>query len=226
MNPDEVSKDDEMVEKAKQLLLLTDLVDKYPRVVARRVSGLVYILIGGGMSFATLVLMVLQDLVGLGDPFLINVGFVILCLTLAWVIGFRLIVPLTKSYQRHQQDVDDSNLDKGIVAIWAVLGSSIVISAIVLFQIGLEVLFPVALQIIMGCGFSLNYILGQRSKDTDFFSKEHLYFALIILMSIIPMLLWLEAGYLILIITNMGGIFAVGISLLVTAERLLLESKE
>ena len=212
-----------MVEKAKQLLLLTDLVDKYPRVVARRVSGLVYILIGGGMSFATLVLMTLQDLVGYENSFLINIGFVILCLLIAWAIGFRLIVPLTKSYQ---QDVEETSLDKGVFLLWVVLASAIVISAVLLFQSGQESLFPIFLQFIMGCGFSLNYVLGRRSNDIDFFTKEHLYFAVAILLSIVPMLFFVQASYLILILTNMGGIFAVGINMLVTAERLLLESKE
>jgi hypothetical protein len=90
----------------------------------------------------------------------------------------------------------------------------------------METLFPIALQLIMGCGFSMNYILGRKSNDANFFSKAHLFFALAILLSVIPMLIWPQAGYLILIVTNMGGIYLIGIHTLVSAEQLLLESME
>ena len=222
MNPENTEAEDDMVEKARQLLLLADLVDKYPKVVARRVAGLVYILIGGGISFATLIFMSLQDLLGSGDPLLINVGFVILSLAFSWIIGFRLIIPLTRSYPA---EPSTSKSERGVYALWGILGTAIVVSSIVTFQMGLPELFPPALQFIMGCGFTANYVLGNRATEFEFYSKEHLYFAIVVFLSIIPMLIFPAGAYVILIVVNMGGIYSIGIHMLITAERLLLESK-
>jgi hypothetical protein len=222
MSPDEIDVSEDMAEKAKQLLLLADLVDKYPKVVARRVAGLVYILIGGGMSFATLIFMSLQDLLGPGDPLLINVTFVILSLCFSWIIGFRLIVPLTRSYPT---EPSASKTGKGVYVLWGILATTMVVSSFVTFQMRLPELFPPILQFIMGCGFTSNYILGKRDTEFDFYSKEHLYFAIAIFLSIVPMLIFPTGAYVILIVVNMGGIYSIGIHMLITAERLLLESK-
>ncbi|KXH77106.1 MAG: hypothetical protein AM326_05770 [Candidatus Thorarchaeota archaeon SMTZ-45] len=222
MSSDEIETDEDMIKQAKQLLLLTDLVDKYPQVVSRRVAGLVYILIGGGISFATLILMSLQNLIGPGDPFLVNIGFVIISLVFSWVIGFRLIVPLTQSYPAEPSRSEGGGL---ILVLWGVIGVAIVVSSLVLFQMGLHLLFPSILQFIMGFGFTINYLAGRRSSTYDFYSREHLYFSIAIFLSIIPMLIFLEAAYLILIVVDMGGIYIIGIFMLITAERLLLESK-
>jgi hypothetical protein len=222
MSSDEINTNEDMVEKAKQLLLLTDLVDKYPKVVARRVAGLVYILIGGGISFATLIFMSLQDLLGPGNPLLVNVGFVILSLGFSWIVGFRLIVPLTRSYP---EEPSASKSRRGVYALWATLAAAMVISSFVTFQMGSPELFPPALQFIMGCGFTANYVLGNRATELDFYSREHLYFAIAIFLSIVPMLIFPAGAYLILIVVNMGGIYTIGIHMLITAERLLLESK-
>ena len=223
MNSDGSKPDEDMMEKAKQLLLLTDLVEKYPQVVSRRVSGLVYVLIAGGISFATLIFMFLQNIVGTGNPLLINVGFVLLSLIFSWAIGFRLIVPLTRSYQK---ETTRSSGELIIYAIWAVLGTAIVILSIATFQMGYPDLFAPGLQVIMGCGFAVNYILGRRQTGTfEFFTREQLYFSIVVLLSTIPMLLFPIWSYLILVVVNMGGIYVIGIWMLITAERLLLESK-
>ena len=106
MNSDNDIVEDDMTEKAKQLLLLTDLVDKYPAVVARRVAGLVYLIIAGGISFTTLIYMSLQDILGPGDPLLVNLGFIAISLVFSWVVAFRLVLPLTKSYPQPSTDAE------------------------------------------------------------------------------------------------------------------------
>ena len=222
MSRDESESDNDMVKKARQLLLLTDLIDKYPQVVARRVAGLVYILIGGGISFATLILMALQDLLGPGDPFVMNVGFVVLSLVLSWVIGFRLIGPLTSSLPVEPGPPKGGRL---VYVPWVIFGAAILLSSIVIFQMGLAGLFPSTLQFIMGCGFTVTYIQGKRASSLDFYSREHIYFATIVFLSLIPMLMIPAAAYIILIIVDMGGIYVIGIHMLITAERLLLETK-
>ncbi|TFG98635.1 hypothetical protein E4H12_05525 [Candidatus Thorarchaeota archaeon] len=222
MNPEKNGIDDEMIEKAKQLLLLTDLVDKYPLVVARRVSGLVYLIIAGGISFATLIYMSLQDIVGLGDPFLVNLAFVGISLFFSWLVAFRLVLPLTQSYPQV------TSLDEGGKApfvIWGILATCIVILSFITFSTGIGYLFVPGLQLIMGTGFLSNYVLGRRSEGMDFFTREHLYFALAVFLSFIPMIMFLELAYVILIVVDMGGIYIIGIYMLITAERLLLESK-
>lgn len=222
MNPEKNGIDDEMVEKAKQLLLLTDLVDKYPMVVARRVSGLVYLIIAGGISFATLIYMSLQDVVGLGDPFLVNMAFIGISLFFSWLVAFRLVLPLTQSYP---QEISSDEGRKAPFIIWGILATGIVILSFVTFSTGIGYLFVPGLQLIMGTGFLSNYVLGRRSKEMDFFTREHLYFALAVFLSFIPMIMFLEFAYVILIVVDMGGIYIIGIYMLVTAERLLLESK-
>ena len=77
----------------------------------------------------------------------------------------------------------------------------------------------------MGTGFLSNYTLGRKSIEADIFTREHLYFAFSIFLSVIPMFLFLELAYVLLIVVDMGGIYVIGIYMLITAERLLLESK-
>ncbi len=215
--------DEDMMEKARQLLLLTDLVEKYPQVVARRVSGLIYILVGGGISFATLIFMFLQNILGPGNPLIVNVGFVLLSLILSWAVGFRLIIPLTRSYQK---EAAPSAGDSRIYMIWGGLGIAIVIASFITFQQGFPNLFAPSLQVIMSIGFAINYLLGRKQEGGfDFFTREHLYFSIVILLSAIPMLVFPTLAYLILVVVNMGGIYVIGIYMMISAERLLLESK-
>jgi hypothetical protein len=221
MSPDKIQADEDMIEKAKQLLLLTDIVDKYPLVVARRVAGLVYIIMAGGISFVTLIFMSLQDILGPGD-FLINLGFVIFSLVFSWIIAFRLVIPLTRSYPQ------EPTLDEGgraTLVIWGILVVAIVIVSLLTFSAGMDNLFPPVLEFIMGIGFLSNYMLGRRNTSVEFYTHEHLYFAITVLLSIIPMLLFPAMAYVIIIISCVGGIFVVGIYMLITAERLLLASK-
>jgi len=222
MSSDGNQSDNDMVKKARRLLLLADLIDNYPQVVSRRVAGLVYILIGGGISFATLIFMSLQGLLGPGDPFLTNIGFVILSLVASWIIGFRLIVPLTRSYPVQPSASEGG---KVVSALWGVLGTAIVLSSLVIFQMGLAVLFPPILQFIMGCGFTISYVLAKRASTLDFYSREHIYFAVAIFLSMIPMLIVPAAAYVVLIVVDMGGIYAIGIHMQITAEGLLVESE-
>ena len=222
MNQENASSDEDMVEKAKQLLLLTDLVDKYPKVVARRVSGLVYLIIAGGISFATLIYMSLQNVLGPIDPVLVNLGFVGMSLFFSWVVAFRLVLPLTQSYPEEPRSEE---VQRAPFVVWGILAIAIVAVALVTFSTDNGLLFIPLLQIIMGTGFLSNYILGRKSIEVDIFTREHLYFAFAILLSVLPMFLFLELAYVLLIVVDMGGIYVIGIYMLITAERLLLESK-
>ena len=212
----------ELIEKAKQLLLLTDLIEKYPKVVARRVSGLIYLIIAGGISFATLIYMSLQNALGPIDPVLVNLGFVGMSLFFSWVVAFRLVLPLTQSYPREPEPEEGQ---KAPFVVWGILAVAIVTVALITFSTNNGLFFIPILQIIMGTGFLSNYILGRKSVEVDIFTREHLYFSVAIFLSVIPMFLILELAYVLLIVVDMGGIYVMGIYMLITAERLLLESK-
>ncbi len=222
MSRENASSDEDMVEKAKQLLLLTDLIDKYPKVVARRVSGLIYLIIAGGISFATLIYMSLQNILGPIDPVLVNLGFVGMSLFFSWVVAFRLVLPLTQSYPKEPEPIEGQ---KAPFVVWGILAVAIVTVALLTFSTNNSLFFIPILQIIMGTGFLSNYILGRKSVEADIFTREHLYFSLVIFLSAIPMFLILDLAYVLLIVVDMGGIYVMGIYMLITAERLLLETK-
>jgi len=223
MNSENGNVEDELTEKAKQLLLLTDLVDKYPAVVARRVAGLVYLIIAGGISFATLIYMSLQDIFSQGNPILVNLGFVVLSLIFSWTVAFRLVLPLTQSYPKVETTPDG---DWKAFIVWGILAIAIVVLSFVTFSTGTGQYFAPALQLIMGIGFLSNYLGGRKQQSGyEFYSREHLYFAIVVFLSIIPMLLFLDRAHVFLIVADMGGIYIIGIYMLITAERLLLESK-
>lgn len=222
MNPVNDETDGEMLEKAKQLLELTDLIDKYPKAVARRVSGLIYLIIAGGISFATLIYMSLQNVLGPLDPVLVNLAFVGMSLLFSWLVSFKLVMPLTQSYPKEPRP---ENGEKAPFIIWGILAVAIVVDALMTFSTGNGVLFVPLLQMIMGVGFLSNYILGKRSIEVDIFTREHLYFALAIFLSTIPMFLFVEIAYVFLIVVDMGGIYVIGIYMLITSEQLLLEGR-
>ncbi len=223
MNSENGNVEDELTEKAKQLLLLTDLVDKYPAVVARRAAGLVYLIIAGGISFATLIYMSLQDIFSQGNPILVNLGFVALSLIFSWAVAFRLVLPLTQSYPKVETTPDG---DWKAFIVWGILAIAIVVLSFVTFSTGTGQYFAPALQLIMGIGFLSNYLGGRKQQSGyEFYSREHLYFAIVVFLSIIPMLLFLDRAHVFLIVADMGGIYIIGIYMLITAERLLLESK-
>lgn len=222
MSPEDVEADEDMVEKARQLLMLTDLVEKYPAVVARRVAGLIYLIIAGGISFTTLIYMSIEDILGTLNPVLVNLGFVALSLFFSWVVAFRLVLPLTQSYPQ-EPEADEGG--KITFVMWGVLASAIVIGSLITFSSGLDYLFAPILQLIMGVGFLANYVLGRKYSDVEFYTKEHLIFAIAVFLSLIPMMMFLERAYVFLILVDMGGIYVVGIYMLITAERILLESK-
>jgi len=222
LNQENVPSDEDMLEKAKQLLLLTDLIDKYPKVVARRVSGLVYLIIAGGISFATLIYMSLQNALGPIDPVLVNLGFVGISLFFSWLVAFRLVIPLTQSYPKEPEPKEGQ---KAPFVVWGVLAVAIVTVALMTFSTDNGLFFIPILQIIMGTGFLSNYILGRKNVEADIFTREHLYLSVAIFLSVIPMFLILEIAYVLLIVVDMGGIYVMGIYMLITAERLLLESK-
>ncbi|MHA2313346.1 MAG: hypothetical protein ACXADF_17805 [Candidatus Thorarchaeota archaeon] len=218
---DRIDSDDEFPD-ARRLLALTDIVDKYPQVVSRRVTGIIYVLIGGGISFATLVMFVLTVVLEpqAWNP-LVNLLFVGVSLLITWVIAFRLVGPLTKSAPR--QTFEEGGA-REFYALWGVIAIILAVSSVFLFTQEDQLLFPVLVQILLGIGQSSNYFLSRRDDHGDVFASENLVLGIAAVLSIPLMLLLPMLAYLILIVVDIGGIYLLGIYALITAEKLLLDS--
>ncbi|NHJ14873.1 MAG: hypothetical protein EAX95_14425 [Candidatus Thorarchaeota archaeon] len=212
---------DELAE-VRRLLALTDIVDRYPQVVTRRVNGIIYILIGGGISFATLVMFVLTVVY---DPQawnpLLNLTFVGVSLLITWIIAFRLVGPLTKSLPAEEEQ---EKPPMWFYVMWGVIAIALAVSSVFLFTQENPVGFPILVQCVLAFGQYVNYFVSRKDPKSGGFYRENLIFALVALMSIPFMLLLPELAYLILIIVDIGGIYIIGVYALITAERILLET--
>ncbi len=218
---EEMSRDD-LREQAKQFLALTHIVDKYPQVVARRIAGLVYILIGGGLSLATLLLLSIMVFIDpIMDSLTVAMIFVGCSLFIAWFIAFRLVSPITRSYPRKEPEEKTSTIVK---VTWGIITPLIVILAWHTFGTGIPELFPPLLQMMVGTGSLANYIDAKRSSDQSAFALEHLVFAVVVLVSIVPIVLFPSLGYFLLILFDMGTIYSLGIYMMISAEKILLDS--
>ena len=214
---------DDLRKQARELLALTDLVRKYPSVVSQRVEGLVYVLIGGGISLATLMFAFIIQFVGpLGTNMIAILAFMIFTWLIAYAVGFKLIKPLTQSYTKPGATEDELSL--AFKLTWIVLMAFIAVLAIYLFGTDQASLFPPCLQIVMTIGQNANYLQSGKQKNTSALAKGHLTFIALIAVSIIPMLLFPPLSYAILILVDMGGIYGLGIYMLISAEKLLLET--
>jgi hypothetical protein len=218
---DRTDSDDDLAD-ARRLLALTEIVDRYPEVVTRRVNGIIYILIGGGISFATLVMFVLMVVYSpqAWDP-LLNLTFVSVSLLITWVIAFRLVGPLTKSLPKKEMETKPP---RWFYAMWGILAIILAVSSMFLFTQENPLGFPVLVQCVLAFGQFANFILARMNPESGGFYKENVIFAIAALLSIPVMLLLPELAYLILIITDIGGIYILGVYALITAERLLLET--
>jgi len=213
---------EELLDKAKQFLELTALVEKYPEVVERRVMGLIFILIGGAISFATLIFTNIINLIGWREEMLfLSLVFVVICLGLAFGITLKVITPIYKSYDKSVSSKNE--MTKTAKITWGFLTFTIITLSIYLTLTDQMQFFPIFLQVIMAFGNGGNYYESVKSKNAAAPAKELLTFAIIIALSIIPMLLFIELSTLILIVVDMGGIFVLGMYMLLTAEKMLLE---
>ncbi|MBD3404856.1 MAG: hypothetical protein GF411_01820, partial [Candidatus Lokiarchaeota archaeon] len=125
------NQDAKLMEQAKQLLHLTEIVETYPEVIGRRVTGILYLLIGGGTSFITLVFMSLMIFVdNLGENILVILGFVVVSLLVAWFMTAKMIRSITKSYPPELQD----EMSTTAKVVWGTIAIIMIISAVILFS--------------------------------------------------------------------------------------------
>ncbi len=214
---------DETLDGAKQLLTLTNLVEMYPAVVERRITGLILILIGGAVSFATLIYTNIINLIGHEDGNLfLSIAFVVISLGLAFGIALKLIAPIYKSYVR--TDSSRNEISPFLKRTWGVLTALIITLSVYAALTNQMLIFVIFLQVIMAIGNGANYYDINRHQDIPTSKKEFLVFAIVIALSIVPMILFMDFAYIILILVDMGGLYLIGIYMLVTAEKLLLES--
>jgi hypothetical protein len=98
-----------------------------------------------------------------------------------------------------------------------------VVSAVVLFSMGQVFMFAVVLQFLLFIGNLVNYYDAIRGSESDSFSRVHLYYTILIALGLIPMFLFPPVAFVFMIVINLGGLYAIGIYALLSAERLLLE---
>ena len=221
-NPD-MDTNSDLREQAKRLLTLGNLVDRYPDVIARRITGLLYLLIAGGVSLAGFLFSTLLAFVGgLANNLFVIAGFVVAVMGTTWVLTFKLINPLTQSYPRSTSRSEIQSTAGKI--IWLVLACIMVGLTVFTFGTNQHQLFPFGLQIVLTGVNVANYLNVKNDPLEAPFAKAHLVFALSIVLSIIPIWVFLDLGFLILILVDLGGIYVLGLYMLVSAERLLIES--
>ncbi len=216
--------DEEMteLEQAKQLLRLTDLVDRYPQVVGRRIVGITYVLIAGGISFATLLLFgitsIIQEPI---EDLSLHLIFIAVSLIVTWVLAFRVVSVIAKSYS---STTDPSGMTIPQIVFWVIF--TIVIFASSYFGVVLvqPLLFPISVQLMISTIFIANYYSDQDEPRTV--TKEHLYLALVALLSIAFMFIFERIWPLIIIVVDVGGIYILGIYFLITAEQALLKNED
>ena len=214
---------DDILSQARQLLELTAIVDKYPQVVSRRVSGIIYVLIGGAISFSGLLFIGIAGQIGvLGSSLWVNLLFIGVNLFIAWAISFRLVVPLMKSYPRPEGEAPE--MSREMKVSWIIIVILIIVTSMLTFGTEHPELFSSCLQALLFFGNIVNYREAKRDPVSSSTAKESVYYAVAILMSIIPIVIFPGVAFYILILVDIGGIFFLGIYMLITAERLLLES--
>ncbi len=215
---------EEMLERAKQLLTLTDLVDRYPAVVERRVTGLIFILIGGGVSLATLFFSSLMSAYpGIGSDVFTVVLFVVGALALSGIIVFKLVNPLTQSYSNVASSAK-GEMSLAMKLTWGTLVVVIVIFTVYSFGTGQAELFPLFIQIILVIGNgAIYYDMKSDPKSSDL-AVSHLVLVILIFVSIAPIILLPIIAFPIMILIDIGGLYALGVYTLLTAERILVQT--
>jgi hypothetical protein len=223
MSPEEGELDSEIVQQAKQLLALSELVEKYPNAVQKRITGLIYVLIGGGISFATLAYISILSVFGdLSQNILANTAFVVIVLFISWLITFRLIMPIARLYP--EPEPSDEKSEFRIKLFWGILATVMVVTSLLAFGTEQFLIFPLVVQVITAFGNLGNYYFAQEESQPDPSSKVHLFFSSLLLLSIIPIILFPDMMFNIMVIVDMGGIYMVGIYMLISAEKVLLET--
>ncbi len=220
---DKAISQEEMLERAKKLLMLTDLVDRYPAVVERRVTGLIFVLTGGGVSLATLFFMSIFDIIeALGLTLLGVVIFVVLSLSVSFITAFRLVAPLTQSYTTIKPTEQEGMTL--MTVMWGIFAIIMIVVSIYSFGSGQIFIFPIVVQILLSIGNVVIYQGMRVDPKTADYSRTHLVFVIVIVLSLIPIIAIPQIAFSIMILVDIGGLYALGIYILITAERLLVHS--
>ena len=214
---------EELLKRAKQLLTLSDLVEGYPAVVERRITGMIFILIGGGVSLATLFFTSLMSAYPeIGTDLFVVLVFVIGSLAFSGIVVFRLINPLTQSYRKITSEDDEMSLL--VKVTWGIIVVAIIIFAIYSFGTGQGELFPLFIQIVLTIGNSGIYIDMKKDPKSSDVAFAHLILVFLMAMSILPIIFLPPIAFPIMILVDIGGLYGIGIYTLLTAERLLVHT--
>jgi hypothetical protein len=128
-------------------------------------------------------------------------------------------MPNAKLYPKPEPS--DEKAEFRVKLLWGILGTVMVISSILAFGTNQLLIFPLVVQVVTALGNLGNYIVALQDPQPDFTTKVHLYFAVLLLLSII---LFPVMMFNIMVIVDMGGLYVIGIYMLISAEKVLLET--
>ena len=111
-------------------------------------------------------------------------------------------------------------------ATWGIIVVVIIIFAIYSFGTDQPQLFPIFIQIVLSVGNAGIYHDMKKDPKSSDVAFAHLILVILMVLSIVPIILLSPIAFPIMILVDIGGIYALGIYTLFTAERLLVQTME
>ncbi|MFX0066201.1 MAG: hypothetical protein ACFFC7_28905, partial [Candidatus Hermodarchaeota archaeon] len=107
---------------------------------------------------------------------------------------------------------------------WVIISIIFVISFIIGIIGNFPLVFPVTVQLLLIIIMLGNYLNDFRSRNQNLRAgREHLFFGLVAAISIIGILGFPAYSYTIMVLVDLSGFYLLGIYILITAEKFLLE---
>ena len=115
-------------------------------------------------------------------------------------------------------------MDKPMIIMWCALAVIMVIASIYSFGTNQPHLFSIVVQGSLAFGnLVIYYGLRKDPKSVDY-STSHLVLVIIVILSLVPIIAIPQIAFPMIIIVDIGGLYALGIYILITAERMLVQT--
>ncbi|MFX1533428.1 MAG: hypothetical protein ACFFDI_04270 [Promethearchaeota archaeon] len=214
--------EEDLLQQAKKFLILADLVDRYPGVIERRVIGLYYILMAGALSISIVTFLSLFNTLLDFDANLLFIVIISGSLLVAFSVAVGLINSLGKVYRPSEPIKLRSKVL--FLVFWVIISLIFVISFIIGIIGNFSLVFPVTVQLLLAIIMIGNYLNDVRSRNQSLRAgREHLFFGLVAAASIIGIFVFPAYSYTIMVLVDLSGFYLLGIYILISAEKFLLE---
>ncbi|RLE75598.1 MAG: hypothetical protein DRZ80_02490 [Thermoprotei archaeon] len=206
----------EDIERARKLLKIVDIIERYNYYLMRRAIGTLYIVIVGLISLIILFIGIFTEIITL-PPSLEGILYF-----LSFIFFFIIIIPLGSLILRIPTLYSpDKKSGKGYGITWMIVGASILIASSIIYTSPLpDYYFAFILQCLMSAGQFGNYLASRSQIDyPGKVEKEYFYFGLPLILFSPLILIFPEYAWLIVIIFVSTGTFLFGIYLIITAPK-------